>query len=134
VLILATAAESDAIDPIWWMVAWWCFIPAGVASLVALVTLIFSRTTHGAFRPLRLVVVSILLSLFPICFAAYIHHIDFVEIAIDGTPASKPLWKALMFVSLPVITSLVALVVSRTGQRNNQEGEQGGDGDAEEAV
>lgn len=131
VLILATASPSDEVDPIWWLVALWCFIPAGVASLVALGSSFCREKMHRIFSSRRFVILSILLSIFPICFSAYIHHIDFVAVASDGTPASKPLWKTLMFVSLPVITSFVALAVSIAGRRRQQQGEQG---DAEEAV
>ena len=134
VLIFATASPSDEVDPIWWLVALWCYLPAGVASLVALGSSFRREKMLRIFSPRRFVILSILLSIFPICFGAYIHHIDFVALASDGTPASKPLWKTLMFVSLPVITSFVALAVLRAGRHGQQQGEQGGDGDSEPAV
>ena len=60
--------------------------------------------------------VAILLSFFPLGFAAYVHHIDFVEVGGDGTPASGPLWRVLLLPSLPVVMALVTIAISRGRQ------------------
>ena len=116
-ILLATATASDGVAPVWWHVALGCFVISAVLALITLGASLFSRNAHH--RPwLRLVAIAaIVLSLLPLGFCAYIHHIDFVEVGGDGTRASGPLWEALIFPSLPVIVSLLGMLISSWRQR-----------------
>lgn len=113
-LILATTSASDAIDPVWWQIAFGCFILGALVALAALVSSLLRRTSQQRRWTRRLAGVAILVSMFQVGFVAYIHHIDFVEVGGDGTPASRPLWQALLVPSLPVIASLLAMAISCT--------------------
>ena len=119
-LILATASASDEVDPVWWQVAWGCFVIGSVVVLVAFGASLFSSAAHRMLWPRLMAGIAILFSVFPLCFAAYIHHIDFVEIGGDGTPASDPLWRAMLFPSLPVITGLLAVAICSSRQRRTR--------------
>ncbi|HSJ04231.1 MAG TPA: hypothetical protein VK956_17325, partial [Verrucomicrobium sp.] len=76
-IFLATAAPSDAIDPVWWEVAASCFIFGAGASLLALVASFFCGFQLPARGPRRLAGLAILATLYPICFYTYIYHIDY---------------------------------------------------------
>lgn len=117
VLIFATTSASDEVAPIWWQVAWYCFIFGSVVALFALGASLFSRTAHRALRPRLMAGIAILFSVFPLGFDAYIHHIDFVEVGGDGTRASGPLWRAILFPLLPVMVALLAIGIASVRQR-----------------
>lgn len=109
-VLLATVSPSDEIDEIFWWAALICFLLAVVLAVTVWL--------GGWLAPRRrdwwkgLAVAAILLSLYPIAFMAYIHHIDYVPVEVDGTKASGPLWKALLLPCLPLMLSLVYLARS----------------------
>jgi hypothetical protein len=102
---LATAMESEGVDPEYWWVAWILFLGASGVGIAALAIRIFVRSRRRFELVLSLV--TVLLAVYPISFWAYVHHIDFVAIGGDGTPASAPVWKALAIPAIPVILGSV---------------------------
>jgi hypothetical protein len=100
-LFLATAFESEGIDPEYWWLAWVLFLGASGVGSAALAIRIFVLSRRRFELVLSLL--TILLAVYPISFWAYVHHIDFVEIGGDGTRASAPAWKALAIPAIPII-------------------------------
>lgn len=98
--ILATVMESERIDPGYWVIAWSLFLAGVVLGTVAIGFRIGLRSR----RRIELVLSwsTLLLALYPLAFWAHVHHIDFVEVGGDGTPASAPFWKVLAIPALPV--------------------------------
>ena len=106
--IFATASASEEMARWIWKFSLGCYV---VALLLALVALggCFVKGYRGS---LGLALLGGLISLIPVTFAVYVHHIDFVEVGADGTPASEPLWKALAVPLFPLVGSLLAAVIT----------------------
>ena len=103
--IQATAMPSEGIDFEFWVVAWVLFLAAAIVGIVAAGLRLVLRSRHRI--ELVLSWATLLLPLYPLAFWAHVHHIDFVEVARDGTPASAPYWKALSIPALPVFLGVV---------------------------
>ena len=100
----ATVTASEELpDELGW-VALVCFCVAAVLGFGSLVIRLFSPLGRRVGRGFALG--SFICGLYPLLFWAYIYHIDYVAVAMDGTEASGPLWKHLWVPSLPVLTGI----------------------------
>lgn len=93
-------------------------IMAVLAAPIAVIAAVVSRSPSSLRRPRILAITSVLASLFPLTFSAYLYHIDYVAVGGDGTAASGPLWRALLFPFLPVLASIFALAVCHFRSRS----------------
>lgn len=106
--ILATVSPSDGIDDFFYKAVLICFV---LAALPAFTAWLGGWLAPGRSRLCKgVAVAAILLSLYPICFATYIHHIDYAPVEIDGTKASGPLWKRLWLPCVPLVMGVIYLV------------------------
>jgi hypothetical protein len=103
--LLATAMESEGINPEYWWAAWILFLGASGVGILSLAIRIFVRSRRRF--ELMLSLLTVFLAVYPISFLAYVHHIDFVAIGGDGTPASSPIWMAIAIPSIPVIVGIL---------------------------
>ena len=103
-LYLATTCASEEIDEWVFELAFGCWIVSAILVVVALGLLIFGK---AGVR--RLAAAGAGLGFFPFCFAAYVYEIDYVAVGGDGTPASGPLWEALLVPGLPLLASLLVM-------------------------
>ena len=107
-LYLATTCPSEELNSGLWGLSSACLAGAAILAFVALFLLIFEK---AGMR--RCALASGCLSLFPFCFAAYVHKIDFVVVAYDGTPASGPLWKAVLIPGILLLASALLIYLRR---------------------
>ncbi len=110
-ILLATATASEELPDELGFIALACFLMAFCLALIAALTRLFSRSQTQASA--WMAATALLLGILPVVFVAYVHHIDFVPQAADGTPASGPLWRALWVPCLPMIISAVVLMVRK---------------------
>ena len=108
--IIATATASDEIGPWAWQFAWVCLLLAAVLALSALIGSIVSCNLRQ--RPAWLALAGGLISLVPLGFAFYVYRIDYVAVGGDGTPASAPLWRALIWPAAPLFVALLAAFIT----------------------
>jgi hypothetical protein len=113
--ILATVTASDELPELWNHVALGAFLLGALLSLMLLIASIVVRARRGWFHPC--LILAFCASGFALAFFAYVYKIDYVAVGYDGTEASLPIWQALWVPSLPLLTSLIALVTYRI--RNN---------------
>ena len=102
--VLATVGASDGIDPWVWESATVCLVASAILAFVALELLVLWKAWVR-----RIAFVSICLSAFPFFLSAYVHQIDFVAVGGDGTPASGPLWKAVLLPAIPLLASMLLI-------------------------
>lgn len=110
-VFLATAAASDKVDKTLFMAAFGCFAISGFLVLITASLLLFVQTWNRVAQ--RLACLGLVLGLFVLAVAAYVHSIDFQPVANDGTQASPPLWLAILVPSLPVIVHSLMLAKLR---------------------
>ena len=103
-LYLATTSASDGIDPWVWESATVCLVASAILAFVALELLVLGKAWVR-----RISFVSAFLSAFPFVLSAYVHQIDFVAVGGDGTPASGPLWKAVLIPGIPLLASMALI-------------------------
>jgi len=108
--ILATCSRSEELGSWIFELSVVCFGGAIAIGLMALIGGLVQRDESVFWRVVA--VLAGLLALFPVGMVAWIHHIDFVAEARDGTEASGPLWKELVFPSMPILLAVVAFVTA----------------------
>lgn len=108
--ILATCSPSEELGSWPFELSGVCFFGAITLGLMALIGGLMQRDESVFWRVVA--VLAGLLALFPVGFAAYVHHIDFVAETRDGTEASGPLWKELVLPSMPILLAVVAFVTA----------------------
>jgi hypothetical protein len=103
-LYLATPCASDEIGSWVYGLVFGCSVASAILVVAALMLLIFEK---AGVR--RIATASGCLSFVPFCFTAYVHEIDFVAVAGDGTAASGPLWESLLLPGIPLFASLLMI-------------------------
>ncbi len=106
-MILATVCPSDELPSFLWPASTTVFLIAAGLGVASLALLWVRPGSSGKW----LAAAGFLIGLIPVAFAAHVYQIDFVAVAWDGTPASGPLWKALVVPSLPPIASAILMIV-----------------------
>ena len=110
-IILATATASEELPDSWYWIALNAFVSAAVLSVVLLVAAFVVRNRVAWFYPIA--ATAFLAGSIAFGFSAYVYQIDYVAVGYDGTKASPPIWQALCLPSLPVLSTLAAIVIYR---------------------
>jgi hypothetical protein len=117
-LILATAAASEEISRSVHLTAFGSFALAGFLVVITAGLWLFAPTKSRLGAGVALA--GSLLGAVAVFYAAYMHHIDFVPVASDGTPASAPLWMALLVPCVPFFAHTILLVAHRRRASTSQ--------------
>lgn len=102
-MTIATCCPSEEISLTVWHAAMYTYVVSAGLAAVAVCAL-FSRGRLFRYG-LSFALAAILAGLFPLCFAAYVYAIDYVNVACDGTPASRPLLVAMAIPCIPVVVA-----------------------------
>ena len=105
--VLAITPASGEIDKWLHLVAFSCFASAGLIVLI----------TAG----LRLFAPATLLGSVAVVYGGYMYLTGFVPVTSDGTPASAPLWVALLVPCAPFFANLCLLIAHRRQAVSSQE-------------
>ncbi len=107
-LTLATAAVSEEISRSVHLTAFGSFALAGFLVVITAGLWLFAPTKSRLGAGVALA--GSLLGAVAVFYAAFMHRIDFVPVASDGTPASAPLWMALLVPCVPFFAHTILLV------------------------
>lgn len=108
-LLLATCTASEELPRWMSQVAIIALLGAALFAVAALFLAYFSPCRVTLAKVCSLLALTV--GAYPFCFAWYVHYIDFVPIAMDGTPASPPLIQTLAIPALPIFIGLAAILL-----------------------
>ncbi len=86
-----------------------------MGALITLVLWIFPKVRRTIAPVVALTTIAI--SIYPVVFGSYLHHIDFVAETMDGTKASPPYWKELGVLWLPILVASAFLICPAVFQK-----------------
>jgi len=117
-IFLATVTASESLDDVYFKLAFACFALTGLCALLAAGMLLFGKKKNilGTWVAMS----GTLLGLFPVGLSWYLHHVDFVPVAMDGTNASGPLWQALVIPILPWVLCFLLWQAHRRSSGSSQ--------------